>query len=72
MRLIDGDQGRLSLGQHLRETGDSQPLRRDEQKLQLAIEVIKAGLARSGAVAARMDAGDGEAPLLELRNLIFH
>ena len=44
--------------------GDAQPLRRDEQELQRAVQVVDAGLARGGAVAAGVDALDGEAALL--------
>jgi len=36
------------------------------------VEVVEAGFARGGAVAAGMDAGDGEASLLEFGDLIFH
>ena len=64
MRLIDGDQARLALRQHLRKSGHAQSLRRDEEKLQLAVEVVDAGLARSPAVAAGMDALHREAALL--------
>ena len=72
VRLVDGDQRRLALGQHLREAGDAQALRRDEEELQRAVEVVDAGLARGGAVAAGVDALHGEAALLELGHLIFH
>ena len=35
VRLVDGDQRRLALRQHLGEAGHAQPLGRDEQELQL-------------------------------------
>ena len=62
MAISDG----LALGQHLGKAGDAQPLRRDEEELQAAVEVVDAGLARGGAVAAGVDALHGEAALLEL------
>ena len=36
VRLVDGDEGGLALAEHLREAGNAQPLRRDEEKLQCA------------------------------------
>src|SRR5471032_2108447 len=70
--LVNGNQVRLPLGQHLEEPGNAQPLRGDEQKLQVAVEVVHASLARSGAVAPGMDALNGEASFFELGGLIFH
>ena len=72
VRLVDGDEGRFAFCKHLRETGHTEPLRRDEQKLQFATQVIQAGLARGRTVTAGMDAVGGEAALLELAYLIFH
>jgi hypothetical protein len=54
--LVDGDQGRRALGQHLGEAGHAQALGGDEQEVELAGEVIDAGLARLGAAAAGVDA----------------
>ena len=62
--FVDGNQGRLAFRKHLRETGHAEPFRRDEQKLQFAVEVIHAGLARGPAVPAGMNAVRGETPLL--------
>ena len=56
VRLVDGDQGRLALGQHLGEAGDAQALGRDEEEVEPAVEVVDAGLARGAAVAAGVDA----------------
>ena len=52
--------------------GDAQALRRDEEELQVAVEVVDAGLARGGAVAPGVDALHREVALLELGHLIFH
>jgi hypothetical protein len=46
VRLIDSDQSRFALRQHFRETGQPQSFRRDEKKLQRAVQVIHARLAR--------------------------
>ena len=51
----------LALGQHFGEAGDAQALGGDEEELQRAVEVVDAGLAGGGAVAAGVDALDGEA-----------
>ena len=51
--------------------GDAQALRGDEEKLQFAVEVIEACLARGGAVAPGVDALDGDAAALEGCNLIL-
>ena len=55
MRLIDRDQARLSFGEHLREAPHAQPLRRNEQKVELPVQVLQANFARCRPVAARMD-----------------
>ena len=70
--FVDGDQGGLALGEHLGKAGDAEALGRDEEELQGAVEVVDAGLARGGAVAAGVDALHGEVALLELGDLIFH
>ena len=72
MRLVDGDQRRLSLRQHFGEAGHAEPFRRNEQELQFAVKVVDAGLAGGGALTAGMDALHGETPFLELRDLVFH
>jgi hypothetical protein len=70
--LADRDQGQGSFGEHLRKARHPQSLRRDEQKLQLALELIEANPARVGPRAAGVDALDDEALLLESGHLIFH
>ncbi len=52
MRFVDGDQGRLALGQHLAKAGNPQPLRRNEEELQCTLQIIHADLTRLGAVQA--------------------
>ena len=61
--FVDGDQAGLALGQHLGEAGNAQAFGRDEQKLQGAVQIVDAGLARRRAVAAGMDALHREAAL---------
>ena len=61
MRLIDRDQRRFPLRQHLRKPGHAQALGRDEQELQLAVQIIDTNLPRRRAVASRMDAFHREA-----------
>ena len=58
MGFVDGHQRRFSLGQHFGEARDAQALRRDEEELQFAGEIIDAGLPGGGAIAAGMDALD--------------
>ena len=70
--FIDCDQAGFPPGKHFRETGNAQPLGRDEEELQVAVKIIDAGLARCRAVAAGMDALDGETAFFELDHLIFH
>ena len=72
MGFVDGDQRWLALGEHLGEAGDAQALGRDEEELQFAVEVVDAGLAGGGAIAAGVDALHREVALLELGDLIFH
>ena len=58
VRLVDRDERRLALGEHLGKARDAQALRRDEEKVELAGEVIDASLPGGGAVAAGVDALD--------------
>ena len=51
----------LRLREHLREARHAQPLRRDEEEVELAVEVVEADLARGRAVAAGVDALGREA-----------
>ena len=50
----------------------AQPLRRDEEKLQLAVQIIDAHLARGRAIAPGVDAFHREAAFPQLGELIFH
>ena len=72
MRLIDGDQRRLSLGQHLAEARNSQPLRRNEEELQRPREVIHAGLPRLSPVEAGVNSRYAQSQRRELGRLVFH
>ena len=72
MRLIDGYQDRLSFREHLGKPAYAQPLRSDEQEVEIAGQVVDAALARSHATAAGMDALGAEAQSLQLAHLIVH
>ena len=72
MRLVDGDQRRLALGQHLAEARNPQPLRRNEEELQRALQIIHAGLARLRAVQAGVNPPHAQTERGELGRLIFH
>ncbi len=51
----------LAPGEHLREAGDAHALGRDEEELEVAVEVVAAGLAGRVAGEAGVDARDAEA-----------
>ena len=70
--FVDGDERGLAFGEHFGEAGDAQALRGDEEELQGPVEVIDAGLAGGGAVAAGVDALDREAAFLQFGDLVFH
>ena len=70
--LVNSDQSGFALRQHFRKSGQPQSFRRDEKKLQRAVQVIRARLSRRGGVAAGMDAFDLKATFFQLRHLIFH
>ena len=72
VRLVDSDERGLTLGEHFNETGNTQPLRREEEELQLAVEVFAADFARGGAVHPGMNAADAQAERGELGELVFH
>ena len=64
VRFIDGDQRWFSLGQHFGKARHPKPFGSDKQELQLAVQVVDADAAGSFPIAARMNALDGESPLL--------
>ena len=72
MRFINSDQSRFALRQHLDKAIHAKTLRGDEEELQLAGEIVEADLAGGGAVAAGVDAFDGETEGAEFGELIFH
>jgi hypothetical protein len=72
MRLVNGDQGGLALGQHLAEARHPQPLRRNEEELQRPLQVLHAGLPRHAAIEAGVNPAHPEAQRGELGRLVFH
>ena len=72
MRLINGDQRQFALGQHLGKSGHAQPLRRDEEKLQIASQIVRAHLTGRAALQAGVNARHTQAKRGQLRRLIFH
>src|SRR5213075_1919809 len=52
MRLVHGDQGGRPLREHLREAGDAEALRCNEEEVEPAGEVVDTRSARVGPVAA--------------------
>ena len=72
VRLIDHDQRNLPLGEHLRKARHAQPLRRNEEELQFAGQVVAASLARVHPAAPGMNALHGKTASLELGHLVFH
>jgi hypothetical protein len=72
VRLVDGDKGWLALAEHLGEAGNAKPLRRDEEKLQGAAQVVDAGLSRRLAIEAGVDAGDAQTACCKLGRLVLH
>ena len=72
VRLVDRDQRRCALGEHLGKARHAQALGCDEQKVERAREVVETNLPRRRAVAPGMDALGAKALLAELRHLVFH
>jgi hypothetical protein len=72
MRLVNGDQRRLALGQHLAEARHAQPLRRNEEELQRSMQVIHAGLPRLRPVEAGVNPPHAQAQRSELGRLVLH
>ena len=72
MRLVNGDQRRLALGQHLAEARNPQTLRRNEEELQRSREVIHAGLPRLRPVEAGVNPCNAQSQRRELGCLVFH
>ena len=72
VRLIHHDQRNLPLGEHLRKARHAQALRRNEQELQFAGQVVAASLPRIHPAAPGMNALHSKTPSLELGHLVFH
>ena len=70
--FVDGDERGLAAGEHLGEARDAHALGGDEEELEVAVEVVAAGLAGVFAGEAGVDAGDFEAEGGELGGLIVH
>jgi hypothetical protein len=66
MRFVDGDESRFALRQHLDKATHAKTLGGDEQELQLAVEIVRADLARIRAIAPRMNALHPESGLPQL------
>ena len=72
MRLINRNQRRFALRQHLRKPRHPQPLRRNKQKLQLALQIVDAGLPRHRPVQAGVNSRYTQPQRGELCRLVFH
>ncbi len=72
MGFVNRDEGRLALRQHLREAGNAEALRGDEEEVELAVEIVDANLPGGGTIASRVDAVGAEAALAHLRDLVLH
>ena len=72
VRLVDCDQHGLALREHLGEAGHRQALGRDEQEVELAVEIRAQHGLRLAAPAARVDALGAQAARAELRDLVVH
>ena len=55
MRLVDSDQREPLFPEHLNKARHAQPLRRNKQELQRALQIIHASLPRLRALQARMN-----------------
>ena len=72
VRLVDGDEGHCPLRQHLGEAGDAEPLRGDEEEVELPVEVVAADLTGGQPVDPRVDPLGGETQSPEARRLVLH
>ena len=72
MGLVDRDQHRLALGEHLGEAGDGEALGSDEQVVDPPRQIVDADLPRGRPVPSRVDALGAEAELAELADLVLH
>ena len=72
VRLINSNQRKRALRQHLRKSGNPQPLRSNKKELKIAIEIVRTRLPRSSAVHAGMNPRHLEPKRNELRSLVFH
>ena len=72
MGFVDGNEGGLALGEHGGEAGDAHAFGGDEEEVEVAGEVVAAGLAGVVAGEAGVNAGDAEAEGGELGGLVVH
>ena len=70
--LVNSDQGQRPLCEHLGKAGDREPLRRHEEKIERAVEIVLTDSPRGKTVTTRVDSLGGDAELLERRHLVFH
>jgi hypothetical protein len=71
VRFVDGDQSGHALLEHLGKPRHRQPLRRDEEVVERARQVVDADLARILTLPARVDAFGPEPKRLELLDLVL-
>ena len=72
MRFVHCNQHRLALGQHFRETRHAQPLRGDEQIVEMALQILDADLPGSRPIPPGMNPLGPQPQFAELGDLIFH
>ncbi len=72
MGLVDGDQHRWTPCQQLRETGHRQPLRGDEQIIQIAGQIVPADLPGTLAIAAGVNTLGPQSELAKPASLVLH
>ena len=70
--LVDGDQRGLALGQHLAEARHPQTLGRNEEELQVSLQIVHACLPRLRPVQAGVNPPHAEAQRRQLGSLVFH
>ena len=72
MRLVNGNQRKLLLPQHLRKPRHPQPLWRNEKELQCSLQIVRACLPRHTAVQPGVNARHVEPQRGQLGRLVFH
>ena len=70
--FVDCDEGGFTLGEHLGEARNAHSLGGDEEKIEVAGEIIAAGLTGGVTVETGVDTGDTEAESGEFLGLVVH